>query len=131
MRKVLGCAGAGVAVVGFMMLVAWGGISCLLGGMVEFKEMARSTSPDGAFDAVYVRSNGGATTSFGCHVPVVPHGGGADRNRTVFIADKCHEGVEMTWKGQTLNVGFPGSARVFRKDPAIVIDGARIEITYH
>ena len=46
--------------------------ACDVGGW-SWDEVARTRSPDGARDAVLVERNGGATTSFGYEVFVVPH----------------------------------------------------------
>lgn len=42
--------------------------------LVSFDEVARVSSPDRRADAVLVETNGGATTSFGYYVFVVPSG---------------------------------------------------------
>ncbi len=44
------------------------------GGHTSFGEVARVTSPDDSADAILVETNGGATTSFGYLVFVVPKG---------------------------------------------------------
>lgn len=49
--------------------------SCVWGpGEASFDEVARVVSPDGRADAILVETNGGATTSFGYLVFVVPKG---------------------------------------------------------
>ena len=43
-------------------------------GLVSRDEVARVASPDGRIEAVLIETNGGATTSFGYEVHVVPKG---------------------------------------------------------
>ena len=72
---------------------------------VSFDEVARATSPSGKVDAVLVEMNGGATTSFGYNIYVVPKGQpvpkpnaqiaklyGAVRNQKAY-------GVNLRWEG--------------------------------
>ena len=71
----------------------------------SFDEVARATSPSGKVDAVLVERDGGATTSFGYNIYVVPKGKsvwkrdaevaklyGAVRNENAF-------GVNLKWEG--------------------------------
>jgi hypothetical protein len=73
---------------------------------VSHDEVARVTSPDGGVDAVLVETNGGATTSFGYEIHVVPRGNsprssseaaflyGAIRNEQAY-------GVNLRWTSPT------------------------------
>jgi hypothetical protein len=56
---------------------------------LQYEEISRVTSPDGAVDAVMERSNCGAPCSFGYSVSVVAKNGAAIRDplQQVFIAD--------------------------------------------
>jgi hypothetical protein len=56
---------------GLVLLAVWGS-ACGVGGW-SWDEVERVRSPDGSRDAVLIERNGGATTSFGYEVFVVPH----------------------------------------------------------
>jgi hypothetical protein len=71
----------------------------------SFDEVARITSPSGKVDAVLVERNGGATTSFGYNVYVVPKGKPVSkRNAEVAklygaVRNKSAYGVNLRWEG--------------------------------
>jgi hypothetical protein len=52
-------------------------------GLVSSDEVARVRSPTGRLEAVVIETNGGATTSFGYEVYIVPAGSGTWRGREV------------------------------------------------
>jgi hypothetical protein len=75
-------------------------------------EVARVVSPSGKVDAVLIETNGGATTSFGYDVFLVPSGGNnfddgtkvahfysAGRNKSAY-------GVNLVWRGKQLTVEY-------------------------
>ena len=75
---------------------------------LELKEIARATSPDGAVDAVMIRTNCGALCSFGYSVFVVPKGQPApsDLKQNVFSADDM-VGERFVWKQpHLLSIGY-------------------------
>lgn len=77
---------------------------CLDLGEPSYEEIGRVKSPDGMVDAVLVRSNGGATTSFGYSVFLVPAGTRFDERAQVFQPDYAlfvadHQvDLELVWK---------------------------------
>lgn len=75
----------------------------LLGSVSSRVEVARVTSPDRSIDAVLVETNGGATTSFGYRVHLVPAGEAADSRQAAFLYDAtrsaCAYGVNLRWLG--------------------------------
>jgi hypothetical protein len=61
------------------------------------EEIARTTSPDAVVDAVTVRSNAGAMSSYEYHVYIVPAGGEPKRDDEVFVAEHVRA-METKWK---------------------------------
>lgn len=97
------------------------GSACLnLGGVWEYEEIERVSSPDGVVDAVLVRGDGGATTSFSYSVFLVPAATSFDQtaplfehDRGLFVADH-QEGLELVWrKPKFLEIRF-AKARIFQ-----------------
>jgi hypothetical protein len=108
----------------------------LLGGLGCFgqsrDEVARVRSPDGVIDAVVVETNGGATTSFGYEIEVVPASGalssarrvaflyGAGRNASAY-------GVNLRWAGMsTLAVEYLDAKSTKLETPAVTIGGRSV-----
>ena len=100
-------------------------------------EVTRIASPTGRLDAVLVETNGGATTSFGYLVYVVPHGQrparrdevaslyGAYRNRHAY-------GANLKWAAPTtLTIEYLRTQDLELRKPTLVVDGHTIEITLH
>jgi hypothetical protein len=81
----------------------------------ERTEVARVTSPDGAVDAVMVRTNCGAACSFGYHVYVVSKGYGApsDDAKSVFFADDMTD-EKLVWLQPHLLEIVYGKALIYR-----------------
>jgi hypothetical protein len=91
-----------------------------LGGEWHYEEIGRVKAPDGVVDAVLVRGNGGATTSFSYSVFLVPSATIFDERaplfepeRALFVADH-QKGLELVWrKPRFLEIRF-AKARIFR-----------------
>jgi len=73
-------------------------------GESSWDEVARARSPDGLRDAVLIESNGGATTSFGYEIFVVPHAqqvrhGAAGSLASLYAATRNEQayGVNLQW----------------------------------
>lgn len=63
------------------------------------EEVDRRPSPDSMVDAVVVRADAGATTSFVHKIYIVAPGDSApESGRAALVADKVH-GLELTWVG--------------------------------
>jgi hypothetical protein len=81
-------------------------------GMVQQDEVARVRSPSGNVDAVLIESNGGATTSYGYTVYVVPAGAEADKAGRVVNLEGAGRndqasGANLRWTGPSyLRVEF-------------------------
>jgi hypothetical protein len=80
-----------VAIVIFLLAVA--GCS----GSGDTEELLRLPSPDGAFDAVLIRNNGGATTSFVYKVYLIEHGAAPEEGDLTLMTDKS-DMPTMAWK---------------------------------
>ncbi|HEX6976061.1 MAG TPA: hypothetical protein VF147_16755 [Vicinamibacterales bacterium] len=69
-------------------------------GLVSKDEVARVASPDGRVEGVVIETNGGATTSFGYEVHVVPKGQRADDEVAFLYGAVRNEhayGVNLRW----------------------------------
>ena len=90
-----------------------GTAACETGGW-SWDEVARVRSPDGARDAVLIERNGGATTSFGYEVFIVPHEGqvgegapGAVASLYAATRNAQAYGVNLRWlSGDSLAVEY-------------------------
>lgn len=79
---------------------------------VSREEIVRVTSPDSVVDAVLVRTDGGATTSFGFHLYIVPVGGEPQVGHELFTADHM-VGQKIEWKRpKSLEIQYE-EARIF------------------
>ncbi len=75
-------------------------------------EMIRINSPDSRVDAVLIRVNTGATTSYSYAVYIVPAGHQVDRKEELFRADNVDD-LEIHWKQpQLLSIRYK-KARIF------------------
>jgi hypothetical protein len=95
--------------------------------------VARVVSPNGDLQAVLVEVNGGATTSFGYEVSIVPIGSdrpglpaatlyGAVRNDQAY-------GVNLRWvSGSQLNVEFKQARDAKLEQPALTVSGRRVAV---
>jgi len=72
----------------------------------EPKEISRFTSPDSKVDAVLMQTNGGATTSYGYFLHIVPKGKSTKKGDEIFRADRV-EGLIFKWiKVKRLEIKF-------------------------
>lgn len=108
------------------MLVVAAAIGCDTGGW-SWDEVARVRSPDGSRDAVLIERNGGATTSFGYEVFVVPHGapvheGAPGTVASLYAATRNAQsyGVNLRWlPGDTLSVEYLRAREALTHDAAL------------
>jgi hypothetical protein len=69
-------------------------LSCVsIAGDASFDEVARVASPDGRAEAILVETDGGATTSFGYFVFVVPKGVKLKERDDKYIVAKLYDAV--------------------------------------
>src|SRR5215471_12909413 len=87
-------------------------------GEWSYEEIGRVKSPDSIVDAVLVRGNGGATTSFSFSVFIVPAGTKFENDSTffkssVFTADHV-DGLQLRWmEPKLLGIQYK-EARIFQ-----------------
>jgi len=98
-------------------------------------EVSRAPSGAGDLDAVLVETNGGATTSFGYLLYVVPHGRkpsvhtevgmlyGAVRNDQAY-------GANLKWEGSQLTVEYRDARHVELRTPTVTIDSRTVTIVF-
>lgn len=104
---------------------------------IGYYEVARITAPSGRIDAVLAESNGGATTSFGYYVFIVPTGGivregiqvaslyGATRNESAY-------GANLKWNGtQKLIVEYFKAKDEPSSKSSINIASEQVQILLH
>lgn len=90
------------------------------------------TSPDGAIDAVLVERNGGATTSFGYEIHLVPIGGNPSANtETAFLYAAARSeqayGANLRWASpESLTVEYLSARSVVLKQSQISVAGRAI-----
>ena len=117
------------------MLLAAAAIGCDGGGW-SWDEVSRVRSPDGSRDAVLIERNGGATTSFGYEVFVVPHDapvheGAPGTVASLYAATRNAQayGVNLRWlPGDTLAVEYLRAREALTHAPALSRrqDGLRV-----
>jgi hypothetical protein len=101
---------------------------------VSRDEVARVTSPDGTVDAVLVEVNGGATTSFGYQVFLVPRGG--KRSDPSEVADlyeatrNAHAyGADLRWRSANeLVVEYLAAKSTRLRKPTIEVESKSIGV---
>ena len=104
---------------------------------VSRDEVVRLPSPGGKIDAIVVETNGGATTSFGYEVHIVPHGSkpgryskaaslyGAVRNSSAY-------GVNLLWLSRDRLAVQYDTAKLSKLNRAnFEIDGDRVSVELH
>ena len=111
-------------------------ISCGMGDW-SYDEVARVPSPSGQVDAVLVEGNGGATTSFGYYLYVVPKGKKVSRKPDAAVASlygarrsESAYGVDLKWDSTNKLTGeylSAQSAEIVRD--AVTVAGQQITIT--
>ena len=112
--------------------------SCDPGGW-SWDEVARARSADGARDAVLIERNGGATTSFGYEVFVVPHDapvrdGAQGAVASLYAATRNADayGVNLRWlAGDSLAVEYLHAREALVHDPAVGHRPDRLRVVLH
>lgn len=77
------------------------------------EEVLRIPSPDSVVDAVLMKTNGGATTSFGYELYIVPSGRKPQKGSESFNADHL-DGMNVLWKQTRLLEIQYREGRIFR-----------------
>ncbi len=80
-------------------------------GDASFDEVTRKTSPDGRVDAILVETNGGATTSFGYLVFVVPNGVKLTKRDDKYIVASLY-GAARNEQAYGANLSWPSKDRL-------------------
>jgi hypothetical protein len=109
-------------------------LGALASGCVSQDEVARSASPSGRVEAVLVERNGGATTSFGYEVFLVPSNQPARRGRQVAslygaVRNESAYGVNLRWDDEhTLALEYleAKQAELVRSDAIVNADSVRV-----
>ena len=101
---------------------------------VSSDEVARVAAPGGRIEAVLIETNGGATTSFGYDVAVVP-AGNSTRFRgnvaTLYGAVRSDSayGVNLRWATPSeLHIEYLYARQAALERPSIMVDGRRIRV---
>lgn len=97
-------------------------------------EVARATAPDGTVDAVLLETNGGATTSFGYEIHVVPHGAERSANpvATLYGAIRSERayGANLDWESpSSLAVRYLSAKSANLHHSRATVSGITIQIT--
>jgi hypothetical protein len=111
-------------------------VACGSGGAVGRDEVARVASPDGALDAVLIEMNGGATTSFGYDVEVVPHAGKADAAAvaTLYGATRNGQafGANLRWVGaRELSIDYLEARWTRQKESTATVGNEKVAVVLH
>lgn len=80
--------------------------------MVVHEEIGRTTSPHSAVDAVTIRTDYGATSSFLYNIYVVPVNAKPEKGHEIFSADRL-DGLEVVWREPKLLEIRYDEARIF------------------
>jgi hypothetical protein len=121
-----------VAVVGFIAVAAsaffW------LAPSASADEVARSLSPQGEFEAVLVETNGGAATSFGYEVYVVPSGTKKPSTRSAYIYGAVRNGnaygANLRWvSASELQVEFEQAKSATLELPVVSVSGHTVRVS--
>ena len=97
--------------------------------------VARTTSPDGALDAVLVETNGGATTSFGYEILIADKG--KDRGTPVAFLDGATRnqqawGVDVRWIDDThIDISYLKAESVQQDRTKLVVAGRNVTVSLH
>jgi hypothetical protein len=97
-------------------------------------EVARATSPGGDVDAVLFESNGGATTSFGYQVSLVPKGEPAEKAAEAAalyaaVRSKSAYGVNLHWASPSLLwIEYESSRGAKVKQPTVFVAGREVTV---
>jgi hypothetical protein len=110
------------------------GCSDLIAGPVARDEVSRVADPAGNVDAVLVETNGGATTSFGYLVYVVPRGGAIEEGAeaaSLYAAVRSSNayGVNLRWlSASELAVEFLSARQAHVPRPSVVVAGREVVV---
>ena len=105
--------------------------------LVSFDEVARVSSPDRRADAILVETNGGATTSFGYYVFVVPPGVKLKERDDKYIVVKLHAttrnksayGANLNWSDkERLKIEFLSARSAELLEPTINYGGFDVAV---
>jgi hypothetical protein len=112
--------------------------ACFSGSGHSWDEVARVRAPGGGADAVLIETNGGATTSFGYHVYVVPPGAAVPRGTRaasevarLYGATRNAEayGATLRWVGaDTLAVEYQTARDDTLLHPTVMLAGRAVQI---
>jgi hypothetical protein len=97
-------------------------------------EVARVLSPEGAVEAVLMETNGGATTSFGYEVFIVPRGTKEPNNRAVHLHGAIRNsgayGANLRWlSASELLVEFEEAKSSDVERPTVMVAGRTVRVT--
>jgi hypothetical protein len=110
--------------------------ACTFWGGSSWDEVARATAPGGLIDAVLIERNGGATTSFGYEVFVVPSGSAVQRDTPGAVAslygavrnDNAY-GVNLRWQAPgVLAIEYRDAHRAGLNDSVVTVAGQRVRV---
>src|SRR5882672_11460937 len=102
---------------------------------VSHDEVSRVPSNVGGLDAVLVETNGGATTSFGYLVYVVPHGTKPSERTEVAMLygavrnDQAY-GANLKWEGSQLAVEYRDARQAELRRPTVTIGSRTVTIVF-
>ena len=102
-------------------------------GEWSFDEVARVTSPSGKLDAVLVETNGGATTSLGYEIYVLPKGEKAVKGNDVAslyaaCRNKSAYGANLRWKKDSLVIEYLTARQEEKKSDTVTVAGEKVRI---
>jgi hypothetical protein len=115
-----------VLCIAIALLAAW--------GLFTTSEVARVRSPGGRLEAVLIETNGGATTSFGYEVFVVPSGWGPGRAKLVadfYGATRSESayGVNLRWHAaDALVIEYLDAQQEELALPVALVAGQRVRV---
>lgn len=97
---------------------------------IERVEIFRVANSELQLDAAVVRSNGGATTSFGFEVWIVPSRRAWNKGEHVFTGDRIYpmDPLLLAWRKSRLSLSIPHGARVFRQFEATTVSGREVSV---
>lgn len=88
-------------------------VGCEKNDLCVGEEISRITSPDKEVDAVVMKGNCGATTSYSYRIYVVQAGRTPVEHDMIFLADKA-EDVRVSWQAQRKLLISYQEARIFK-----------------
>jgi hypothetical protein len=111
--------------------------SCFnLADEISFDEVSRVTNPSGKIDAVVVETNGGATTSFGYEVFVIPKGERVIKGKAAVasfygaVRSETAYGVNVKWeRPDQLAIEYLQAKRTDFTKQNVIVNGETITIS--